>query len=137
MIHESVDTTEGIIMSNEEVEGIIEEAIAKIEEMVEDVKEEIAAVVEEAKADITEVVEEAPVEEVPVEEAPAEEAPVEEAPVEETPAEEPAAEGPTEEEVALWVAAVTEIMERDGVSEDEANTNLINLLKNLEAEGQI
>lgn len=35
---------------------------------------------------------------------------------------------------ALWTAAVVEIMERDSVNEVQANENLLNLLRHLEAE---
>jgi len=33
--------------------------------------------------------------------------------------------GPTPEEVAIWTKAIHEIMERDGVTEEEANAGLI------------
>lgn len=114
---------------SEEITVALEAALAEIAEATFVAKSEIEAVAEEVIAEIESLspVEETPVEEVPVEETPVEEVPVEEVPVEEVPS------GPTDEEVALWVKVVNEIAERDAISTDEANTNLINLLTSLKA----
>ena len=44
---------------------------------------------------------------------------------------------PTDEDVAKWTAAIHEIMERDGVTEEEANTGLVAVLLSPEVQEQI
>lgn len=49
----------------------------------------------------------------------------------------PDSQAPTEEDVAKWTAAIHEIMERDGVTEEEANIGLIAVLLSPPVQAQI
>lgn len=44
---------------------------------------------------------------------------------------------PTESEVALWASVVQTIVARDGVSEEEANARLVNLLQSSPVQADI